>query len=537
MSNFSTLDLVDRERLSRRLMTLVGKHYEVHQRGQKRFQLVVLLLAEARIEQGFDAADDAGSRQAVWERRSGSSSRASESRQRAKSSSSSTRRLTAAALAARASTTIVRAVSGSRLAKPSSASSPSGPDRARSSPPSRAAAVDRCAQALGAGVEGGEEAVFFVGEMLVEGGAGDAGPVDHVLDVGFQVAEFGRGIQHRYDQALPLDCADQVRGEFAHSGGEFAAAVGKQLERRLDLLGRPIVTDRSEEGLLAQLDSIEGHRETHKFPLKTMQVFSRYQNIGTVRGPLDTAAILRDAPSDGGRPMSSMRPELPREFVASHKRRRMMDAIAELTAEQGYEATKIADIVRRAAVARKTLYDNFDGKEDLFLSAIDSTIEGNAGGASKRLARRPTATGRTGSSPGSRHCSTTSPSTRRRRGCAWSRRYPPLPARPGSTTPACVNSSSCCARALPTEPSCPATIEESLVGGVAWILQLQIRRGEAERAAGAAPRTVPIRPFSVPRCRKGGRTPGGESDSTVADSNDAEWIDYHGDAMAFRPSS
>ncbi|MGN6201020.1 MAG: helix-turn-helix domain-containing protein, partial [Solirubrobacterales bacterium] len=65
--------------------------------------------------------------------------------------------------------------------------------------------------------------------------------------------------------------------------------------------------------------------------------------------------------------MTAMRPELPREFVASHKRRRMMDAIAELTAEQGYEATKIADIVRRAAVARKTLYDNFDGKEDLFL--------------------------------------------------------------------------------------------------------------------------------------------------------------------------
>src|SRR3954462_15979685 len=72
--------------------------------------------------------------------------------------------------------------------------------------------------------------------------------------------------------------------------------------------------------------------------------------------------------------MTSIRPELPREFIAGHKRRRKMGAIAELTAEQGYEATKIADIVRRAAVARKTLYDNFDGKEDLFLSAVGSTI-------------------------------------------------------------------------------------------------------------------------------------------------------------------
>lgn len=40
-----------------------------------------------------------------------------------------------------------------------------------------------------------------------------------------------------------------------------------------------------------------------------------------------------------------------------------MSSIAELTAERGYEATKIADIVRHAGVARKTLYDNFGAEE------------------------------------------------------------------------------------------------------------------------------------------------------------------------------
>jgi AcrR family transcriptional regulator len=72
--------------------------------------------------------------------------------------------------------------------------------------------------------------------------------------------------------------------------------------------------------------------------------------------------------------MPSSRPELPREFVAAHKRRRMMDAMAELCAEKGYEATKIADVVRRAKVARKTLYDNFPGKEELFLACFDTTV-------------------------------------------------------------------------------------------------------------------------------------------------------------------
>ncbi|HSS42299.1 MAG TPA: TetR/AcrR family transcriptional regulator [Solirubrobacterales bacterium] len=178
--------------------------------------------------------------------------------------------------------------------------------------------------------------------------------------------------------------------------------------------------------------------------------------------------------------MSAMRPELPREFVASHKRRRMMDAIAELTAEGGYEATKIADIVRRAAVARKTLYDNFDGKEDLFLSAIDTTVaemrerveaacteaETAEGGivagleaALDFVAEHPAA---------SRMCMveaiSATPSSARLYDAAV-RDFVEL-----------------FRKSAPEGDDLPATIEESLVGGVAWILQLQIRRGEADQA-------------------------------------------------------
>jgi AcrR family transcriptional regulator len=183
--------------------------------------------------------------------------------------------------------------------------------------------------------------------------------------------------------------------------------------------------------------------------------------------------------------MTAMRPELPREFVASHKRRRMMDAIAELTAEQGYEATKIADIVRRAAVARKTLYDNFDGKEDLFLSAVDATIgemrvaveegcersdsaDGHVIGGLEALleyiAEHPAAT---------RMCMVESISATRssaRLYDAGMRDFVDL-----------LRNSSLDGSDL------PQTIEESLVGGVAWILQQQIRRGEAERVGDLLP--------------------------------------------------
>ncbi|HEX6455745.1 MAG TPA: TetR/AcrR family transcriptional regulator [Solirubrobacterales bacterium] len=183
--------------------------------------------------------------------------------------------------------------------------------------------------------------------------------------------------------------------------------------------------------------------------------------------------------------MTSIRPELPREFVAGHKRRRMMDAIAELTAERGYEATKIADIVRRAAVARKTLYDNFDGKEDLFLSAVDTTLgemrviveeacERTSGFEEQIVAGIEALLEFVAEHPAAaRMCMveaiSATPSSARLYD-AGMRDFVEL-----------------LRRRAPAGADLPETIEESLAGGVAWIIQQQIRRGEAESATDLLP--------------------------------------------------
>jgi AcrR family transcriptional regulator len=184
--------------------------------------------------------------------------------------------------------------------------------------------------------------------------------------------------------------------------------------------------------------------------------------------------------------MSSTRPELPREFIASHKRRRMMEAIAELTAEQGYEATKIADIVRRAAVARKTLYDNFDGKEDLFLSAFDATMaemravveeacEQSDGSAEAGIvAGLEALLGFIAEHPApARMCMVEAISAT------------PSSARLYDET--MRDFVELLRRGAPRGDDLPGTTEESLVGGVAWILQLQVRKG----GAGQAPDLLP----------------------------------------------
>jgi AcrR family transcriptional regulator len=164
----------------------------------------------------------------------------------------------------------------------------------------------------------------------------------------------------------------------------------------------------------------------------------------------------------------------------------MIDAIAELSAEQGYEATKIADIVRRAGVARKTLYDNFEGKEDLFLAAFDVTV------TEARAAVEEA-------------CNATGGAWRQRieSGLAAFLRY--VGERPAaarmcmvealSATPAASGRYDAAMRDFvvllkenaPRGADLPETIEEALVGGVAWILHQQIRRDGASRATELLP--------------------------------------------------
>jgi hypothetical protein len=71
----------------------------------------------------------------------------------------------------------------------------------------------------------------------------------------------------------------------------------------------------------------------------------------------------------------------------------------------------------------------------------------------------------------------------------------------------------------PSQTRLPDTIAETLTGGVAWILHQQIRRGEAEQALDLMPELLDFILSPYLGVAKLGREPGGESDSTVADSN------------------
>lgn len=72
------------------------------------------------------------------------------------------------------------------------------------------------------------------------------------------------------------------------------------------------------------------------------------------------------ASNSTARPLPGRHP-LPREFIARHQQARIISALAEEVSERGYRAVTVADIVKRAGVARNTFYENFSSKEQCFL--------------------------------------------------------------------------------------------------------------------------------------------------------------------------
>ncbi|HEY5815779.1 MAG TPA: helix-turn-helix domain-containing protein [Solirubrobacterales bacterium] len=177
--------------------------------------------------------------------------------------------------------------------------------------------------------------------------------------------------------------------------------------------------------------------------------------------------------------MSPSRPRLPRDFVLRHKRRRILAAVAEVSAERGYGAMKVSDIVKRAGVARKTLYELYEGKEEVFLAAVDAAFAAllerteeacAAGGEWDERVRAGLAAllGRLAEHPAEAHLL--------------------IVEAPAATTASAARYEVARARfvtllseAVPAGQRRPDVLEGMIVSGVAWILNGRIRAGEAKR--------------------------------------------------------
>ncbi len=67
-------------------------------------------------------------------------------------------------------------------------------------------------------------------------------------------------------------------------------------------------------------------------------------------------------------------PGIPREDVARSQRERLFAATVVCVASNGYEATSVADLLKRSGVSRSAFYEHFRDKEDCLLATFEATV-------------------------------------------------------------------------------------------------------------------------------------------------------------------
>src|SRR5689334_933509 len=66
---------------------------------------------------------------------------------------------------------------------------------------------------------------------------------------------------------------------------------------------------------------------------------------------------------------------LSRQFDVANQRQRILAAVADVCHTAGYVSMSVEDIVVTSGVSRRTFYDNFKGKEDVYLAAYDEVSQ------------------------------------------------------------------------------------------------------------------------------------------------------------------
>jgi AcrR family transcriptional regulator len=188
-----------------------------------------------------------------------------------------------------------------------------------------------------------------------------------------------------------------------------------------------------------------------------------------------------------------------RDAVAADQRRRILVATADLVAEQGYPTVTMEMIVRRAKVGYATFYKSYAGKEECFLALLDAAIERTAGRVEDAYRREAGPwPDRVGAALGelfkevaahpnvARACLvealTAGPEAVARHEAALKRFAPLL--RPGRE----LN---------PHRVKLPDSLEDTLAGGIFWVVNQRLIAGEADKLRGLLPETLEfvLRPF------------------------------------------
>src|ERR1019366_337626 len=90
------------------------------------------------------------------------------------------------------------------------------------------------------------------------------------------------------------------------------------------------------------------------------------------RGQGGMAGRGRRADSPRELQLPSGRHGLPRSFVVDNQRERIINAMVATVATYGYGGASVQRVAGRAGVSRRTFYEQFTGREDVYLQTYDA---------------------------------------------------------------------------------------------------------------------------------------------------------------------
>lgn len=187
-----------------------------------------------------------------------------------------------------------------------------------------------------------------------------------------------------------------------------------------------------------------------------------------------------------------------RTGAAEDQRRRILEATADLVAEQGYQGTTIETIVRRAKVGYATFYKNFEDKQQCYLALLDAAYGVTTSRVRQAYDREQEWPDQVAAGLGAlfeqivahpnigRACLvealTAGPEAVARHE-ELLKRFTPL-LKPGRE----LN---------PRQAELPDTLEDTLTGGVLWVINQRLIAGDAEGLRGLLPETIEfvLRPY------------------------------------------
>jgi AcrR family transcriptional regulator len=178
-------------------------------------------------------------------------------------------------------------------------------------------------------------------------------------------------------------------GQLIREGMGFGTATGKA-GGRVTYAGLPDTTLRAVVGGLNRVLVASLHAGRATKPLDLVPDLARWATAYRPMPKSLQASIARSRPkrtraqsaSLGGRAPGTLSPRVPgdrrrsahgasRSFVVHNQRERILDAVANLTAANGYGALTVEDIASEAAISLQAFYEHFESKEDAFLVAYE----------------------------------------------------------------------------------------------------------------------------------------------------------------------